>query len=617
MLNRRIRQKMKLGIITTYGAKILSGLLIMAFVISSCQHKKEFQVPRKVIENDKEYLIQDSLLIDTRANGKIHVMVVRDANNDKPMPTVLFHTIYTRKSDLDKAKKAVDEGYIGVISYTRGKGLSSNPITPYHYETTDTYDVIDWISKQEWSNQKIGMYGGSYVGYVQWASVKHKVHPALKTIVPSVSVAPGIAEPMENGVNHNFHYPWYHYVSNNKYLDTTLYFNRERWDDLNMKWYEKGIAYNKMDSLDELPNPQFRERLLHPTYDDYWKKMMPYKDDFSHINIPVLATTGYYDGGQIGTLHYLREHIKYNKNAEHYFVIGPYTHFGAQQKPDAHVMGYDIDPVAQIDITALIFQWFDHILKGKRKPPLLKDKINYQIMGSNTWGHASSLASISNDTLQFYFSNKRSDVTFKSAFNSGNNGIDQHYTLNRQAVKEEGYLEQTVDFSDRSNLKWNSSGWTNILGESIIIGQGFSFVTEPFEKDFELNGSFHGALNISINKKDFDCSILVFEQTKENKFFALTLPYIGRASFVGNPEKRELLKPNVKTTIPFTNVRMTSKKISKGSRIVVVINANKNPFTEINYGTGKNVSEENISDATIPLVIKWYNDSYIKIPIKE
>ncbi len=60
---------------------------------------------------------------------------------------------------------------------------------------------------------------------------------------------------------------------------------------------------------------------------------------------------------------------------------------------------------------------------------------------------------------------------------------------------------------------------------------------------------------------------------------------------------------------------MTSKKIKKGSRIIVMINGIKHPFSQINYGTGKNVSEEAISDAKEPLKIKWYSDSYVLIPI--
>ncbi|MEM8998816.1 MAG: CocE/NonD family hydrolase [Bacteroidota bacterium] len=598
-------------------SKALFCAIISTYILIACQQKELIQKPRIVKENDTSYLVQDSVLIETGNGGVIHAIIVRNPKVTKPSPTVLFHTIYARKSDLKKAMQAVNHGYVGVISYTRGKGLSPNKVVPYKHEVTDTYDVIDWIGKQNWSNQKVGMYGGSYVGFVQWASVKHKVHPALKTIVPSVSAAPGLAEPMENGVHQNFHYSWHHYVSSNKYLDTVLYFNAKRWRDLNMKWYEKGIAYNAMDSLDGLPNPQFNERLSHPTYDKYWQDMMPYQEDFSHINIPVLATTGYYDGGQIGTIHYLKEHVRYNKNAEHYLVIGPYTHFGAQRKPEATILGYDIDPVAQIDVPALIFEWFDYILKGRTKPSLLKDKINYQVMGSNTWGHAPSLETMANDTLKFHLSNERSNVLFKSTYDSGNNGENNHYRLKQEPANSEGYLEQIVDFSDRSDLTWNSSVWSKIIDETLTVGQGFSFSSKPIESDFELNGSFLGELNVSINKKDFDCTVLLYEQTSDGKFFALTLPYVGRSSFVRNPEKRELLEPHVKTTIPFNKARVTSKKISKGSRIIVVLNVIKEPFSEINYGTGKDVSKETITDAIEPLLIKWYNDSYIQIPIKK
>jgi putative CocE/NonD family hydrolase len=595
--------------------KVLLILVAGAGILGSCRQHHPIQTPRSITENGTTYLIQDSILIATKDGARIHAIVVRNSKSEEPGPAVLFHTIYARKSDLERAKMAADHGYTGVFSYTRGKGLSPDSIVPYKHEAADTYEVIDWISKQEWSNQKVGMYGGSYVGFTQWASVKHRVHPALKTIVPSVSAAPGIAEPMENGIQWNFHYPWHHYVSKNKYLDTTLYNDGQRWHKLNLKWYETGAAYSAMDSLDGLPNPQFRERLLHPVYDAYWQNMMPYKEEFAHIDIPVLATTGYYDGGQVGTQYYLKEHTKYNKSAEHYLVIGPYTHFGAQEKPNHHIFGYDIDPVAQIDITELIFEWFDHILKGKAKPALLQDHINYQVMGANRWGHASSLDGMANDTLTYYLSNRRSAVAFASMFGTGNNGKDIHYTLADHLVDPDEYLEQSVDFSDRSNLAWNSSGWRNIVSDSLMVGHGFSFVTEPFDSDFELNGSFGGEFSVAVNKKDFDYTVVLFEQTPDGRFFALTLPYKARASFAQNLERRQLLTPHQKTRIPFGIVRMTSKKISKGSRLVVVINGSKDPFTEINYGTGKNVSEETIRDAHEPLIIKWYGDGYLQIPV--
>ena len=111
-----------------------------------------------------------------------------------------------------------------------------------------------------------------------------------------------------------------------------------------------------------------------------------------------------------------------------------------------------------------------------------------------------------------------------------------------------------------------------------------------------------------------DISIAFYELTADRKYFFLTR-YIGRASYSKDNSKRTLLKPNEKETISFSNTHLISKKISKGSKLVILLNINKHPFEIINYGSGKNVADETIKDANEPLLIKWYSDSYIKVPI--
>jgi hypothetical protein len=49
----------------------------------------------------------------------------------------------------------------------------------------------------------------------------------------------------------------------------------------------------------------------------------------------------------------------------------------------------------------------------------------------------------------------------------------------------------------------------------------------------------------------------------------------------------------------------------------VIINVNKNNFCQVNYGTGKEVSQENVNDAKTPLKVKWYNSSYIDVPVSK
>lgn len=596
---------------TNYIAVIL---LLIGLAFNACTSKERGLKGRTIIEDGKEFLIQDSLLIKTSNGAEIAFLVVRNKKLTQPLPTILQHTIYTRNTDYKRAKRAASMGYVGVVSYTRGKAWSSSEIIPYEFEGNDINEVIDWIIEQPWSNGEVGMQGGSYNGFTQWAATK-KLHPALKTIIPSASSAPGIAEPSENGVYMSFLYPWFPYVTNTKDLDEETYNDNERWNNLKQRYYQEGVAYGSLDSLDGTPNPFYSKQLDHPTYDEYWQNMMPYKNDFSKINIPILSTTGYFDGGQLGSMHYLKEHYKYNQNAEHYLVIGPFGHLGSQYVPEKVISNYTIDSIAQISVSNLSFEWFDYIFKKAPKPKLLKDKINFQVMGTNQWRHVPKLKEMSNDTLKFYLSNQLSDVNFSSQYGSGNNGEKQHFSLTANKPTNSGFLNQKVDFTKRAIEDENNYYIPLIVNDSLPLSNGFSFITKPFEKEIEFNGSYLGELKMTINKKDMDYSIVMYEQTPEGKYFKLTQHYIGRASLSKNREKRQLLTPNKMELVPIADVRMTSKKLRKGSRLVLVLNVNKHPHEQVNYGTGKDVSSETIKDAKEPLQVKWFNDSYVKIPI--
>lgn len=111
--------------------------------------------------------------------------------------------------------------------------------------------------------------------------------------------------------------------------------------------------------------------------------MVPYRQDFSRIAIPVLTITGYYDDAQQSALDYTRQHYLYNPQAEQYVVIGPYDHLGTQwsKKPDV-LRDYAIDPMAQFSTPQLVYQWMDYVMKGGKKPALLQDRINYEVMGA-------------------------------------------------------------------------------------------------------------------------------------------------------------------------------------------------------------------------------------------
>lgn len=545
------------------------------------------------------YNVQDSVMIKTRDGAFISAIVVRKKGVSIPKPVILQFTIYVSDQgrDIKSLKAAADNDYVGVIAYTRGKRFSPGEIFPYENDGNDAYDVIDWISEQEWCDGRVGMYGGSYNGFTQWAACK-KMHPALKTIVPYVANRPGMGLPMENNVFINPNYEWSFFVGNNKYLDTVAGNDRQRFRKMQFKWWQSGVAYKKLDSIDGSPNRLFQRWIQHPSFDEYWQKMAPYQKDFAHINIPVLAIDGYYNDSQNSSLYYLRELHKYNPKADSYLIIGPYSHFGAQKGGTAVLNGYKVDADALINTNKITYEWFDYIFKNKPKPEILKDRINYQVMGANEWRSAPSLEKMNNGFLTFYLSNTKSG---------------DFYSLNNKKPAKKGYLPQEVDFADR--VSSNNYYYPDpIINEQVDTTNGYVFISDPIKEPLLVNGSFLGEIKASINKKDMDIGVTLYEVMPDGTYFHLAY-FIGRASYAKDSTHRNLLKPDTIESIPFSNTHLISKQLSKGSRLLITLNVNKNPFSELNYGTGKIVTEESIKDAKEPLRIKWYNDSFVKIPV--
>ena len=551
-----------------------------------------------VAQDDAErYVIDDDALIATPDGAHVAAMVVRPRSATTPLPTLLEFTIYADHDRyLRDARLTAANGYSGVVAYTRGKGRSPDAPVPYEHDGDDARAVIDWISRQPWSDGRVGMYGGSYNGFAQWAAAKH-LPPALKALMPPVAAAPGIDVPMEGNVFQSFVYSWPFYAATGHGLDTTALNDRAHWLRLQRNWYVSGRPYRDMDAIDGTPNPIFARWLEHPSYDAYWQRMIPYRDEFAGIDIPVLTTDGYFDGGLVSALYYFNEHHKYNARANHYLVIGPYDHLGSQGAPETFLQGYQIDAVANIDIEELRYQWFNYVLKGGPKPALLKDQVNYEVMGANEWKHAPSLQAMSNGSLRFHLTAEQSG---------------DRRRLSEQKPSRDQFIAQEVDLADRSDV--NRPTYQDIVDRTLHTNNEIVFVSDPMPRPVEVSGLFSGQLDFVTNKKDVDINVALYELMPDGRYFQLSY-YMVRASYARDRSRRQLLTPGQLQHLTFTSGRLTSRQFQAGSRLVVVLSVIKQPYAQINYGTGKDVSNESMADAKAPLQLKWYGSSYVDIPV--
>ncbi|MGB2663274.1 MAG: CocE/NonD family hydrolase [Candidatus Acidiferrum sp.] len=561
--------------------------------------------PALIAEDDsRRYTIERDVQVETNDGATVCALTARSRASRGRHPALLLFTIYYDYADnLNDARLTAAHGYASVVGFTRGKACSPDKPVPYEHDGADAASLIDWITAQPWSDGRVGMYEGSYNGFTQWATAKY-MPKGLKAMMTGAPAAPGIDVPMEGNVVWNFIYPWPFYTANGKGADDATYNDSKRWEKLNHNWYVSGRAYRDLDKIDGTANPIFDRWLEHPSYDAYWQSLIPYKEEFARINIPVLITIGYYAGGPGAGVYYFSQHEKYNPEAEHYLLIGPYGHIEAQYGPLGllgnsltSLSGLKLDPVAVLDLTDLRYQWFDYVFKNAPRPDLLQDRVNYEVTGANVWKHAPSLATMAGGMRRFYL----------GATKSGN-----AHALSEQKQPQDVSVDLRVNLADRTDADRKVPGG-GVLDTELDNWNGIEFLSEPLTKPAELSGLFSGRLDFVANKKDFDFEIDLYELTPHGDYVQLA-SYWSRASYVGDRSNRRLLSAGKRQRLNFQSVRLMSRQLPQGSRVVAVVKVIKEPGREINYGTGKDVSAETIQDAKAPLDIHWYNDSYLDLP---
>src|SRR5438445_13798817 len=83
--------------------------------------------------------------------------------------------------------QAVKHGLIAEIQDVRGRNASGGgPFVPFATEAKDGADTIAWAARLEGSTGRVGMWGPSYMGNVQWQAASEQPE-ALGAIAPSLT----------------------------------------------------------------------------------------------------------------------------------------------------------------------------------------------------------------------------------------------------------------------------------------------------------------------------------------------------------------------------------------------------------------------------------------------
>ena len=218
-----------------------------------------------------------------------------------PYPVLLMRTPYDKtlaQSDIGYAHPSwyARHGYIVVIQDCRGRGKSDGEFFYDRSEAQDGFTTIEWAAQLPGSTGRVGMYGFSYVGYVQLLAATLRP-PSLRAIAPASSTA-ACSTPIYNGGAFALG------ITAAAAVGHALEIARREGNDEAFEALRKSIdeaseAYSALPLYDYPPlraatKSFFAEWLDHPTYDEYWR---PYSvsDDYSRIAVPALHIGGWYD----------------------------------------------------------------------------------------------------------------------------------------------------------------------------------------------------------------------------------------------------------------------------------------------------------------------------------
>jgi putative CocE/NonD family hydrolase len=571
--------------------------LIWAYLAFDASRAFAPLVPALDAEDDaRRYVSDEEVLIDTPGGAPILASVVRPKGMTTPAPALLELGIEVSQGS---AKECAAHGYAGVSAHFAIGRAGAHTVAPYQHDADAAHAVIEWISRQPWSDGRVAMYGEGYAGFTPWAAAT-RLPAALKAIATAAPTAPGVDVPMSGNIFQNSAYRWSLKMTNTKPSLEANFDDDAAWRALNEKWYRSGARYRDLGRLYGQPDPIFIRWLNHPSYDRFWQSMIPYAQQFAGINIPVLTISGYFAASAPGALHYFAEHHRYDSHADHTLLIGPYDDEVMRNGPSPQLHGYEIDPAARVNLRELRYQWFDHVLKNEPLPSLLSDRINYEVMGANVWAHASSLDQMAEGTQKYYLDPAVSG---------------EGHRLSRRKSSKLAIVRQTVGFKDRSDAGWLPP--SDLISKSLVTHNAVMYVSDPLTRSVALSGLLAGRLDFTVNKMDMDVNIVLYELLAGGDYLRLFDPaYELRLSYAQDRVHRHLLKAGERQQVSFKSERLTSRQLGKGSRLVMVLRTAKRPDREINYGTGNDVSEESIADGKVPLKIRWYNDSYIEIPVR-
>ncbi|HLJ46956.1 MAG TPA: CocE/NonD family hydrolase [Bryobacteraceae bacterium] len=493
-------------------------------------------------------------------------------------PVILMRTPYKKELNELKARFLARRGYVCAVQDVRGRYSSPGVWEPFVHEANDGYDTIEWLASQPFSNGKVGMIGGSYLGFVQWAAAaEHPPH--LATIIPNVSPTdPFYNIPYEYGVFMLWSLWWADVVESEACSDVTGAALRRIAD----KKYRKLFGSLPVIDLDIAVlgkrNHYWRNWIGHPTFDSYWGPSS-FLDKLADVNIPVFHQSGWFDGDGIGTkLNYLR--MVSHGHANQKLTLGPWGHTDTATR----LIGErDFGENAIIDLQQDYLRWFDYWLRGLDNGVAVEPLVSVFVMGANEWRQGQSYP-LENTRFEKLYLAECGTLSFEAPAD-GLPPDRYRYdpgdpTPALQFYQESEENEKRVRTAEERKQEAREQHVRLAAERSDIL----VYQTEPLTQPITFAGPLSAVLYASSSARDTDWFVTLSEVDGEGKIFQLTQGRL-RGRFRNSLTVPELLAPGEIYEYRI-DLWQTGICVPPGARLRVEIASAAFPLFSRNLNTG-------------------------------
>ena len=536
-------------------------------------------------------LVETDVAVPMRDGTILRADIYRPAG-DGEYPTLVYRTPYGKHGSIKWYQthvSAVARGYAVVIQDVRGRYASDGIFNPYWHEGQDGYDTIEWAAVQPWSNGRVGTYGLSYPGAVQWLAAV-EAPPHLEAMVPAMTFSqPGNFFYM-NGV---FDLSWLPWIYTNIAPDSRVRLGLDGITtdaEAEASWEEVGAEYRSFLPLGELPwlreeAPFYFEWLSHSPEDPWWD-WADLRSQYGKVTAAVLNLSGWYDEaygpeGAITNFTGLVAARSDEESARAYLVMGPWKHgVGATM---SQVTGdVDFGPAAAIDYDDVVLRFFDYYLKDIDNGLGDEPPVRQFVMGANTWQQAPAWPLPGIDARELYLGPDRA--------------------LAEPVPDASGEYSFVADPADPVTDPYDGFGphdYRDLAGRSDLL----VFETEPMADDLQITGNTEAVLYVSCDCRDFDLWVKLLDVAPDGAAINLMSPGadVQRVSYREPGKGRQLIQPGRVYEVRLPGL-LTSNVFHSGHRLRAVVSASFAPHLSRNLQTGESeITDSKSQKATITL----------------